>query len=415
MKNDLSSLLSARDLDAIFVTGSGQHNSAMVYLTGGGHLTGADVIVPRGGEPILFYRPMERDEAARTGLRTKNLEDYGYADLLKACGGDHIQATARRCQLMLREAGVERGRVALYGKRDAGEVFAIFSAVQAAMPGLSFVGEMSDSTLMQAMMTKDANEIERIRQMGRITTSVVGQAADFLSAQRVKDDRLVDADGTPITIGDVKRRINLWLVERGAENPEGTIFSIGYDAAVPHSSGAARDELRLGQTIVFDIFPCEPGGGYFYDFTRTWCLGYAPDEVLAAYETVLEAYTQMVAALQVNTPFKDYQSKVCDFFEAKGHPTVRKSPQTQEGFVHSLGHGLGLNVHERPWSGSNATEGDVLRPGTVFTIEPGLYYPSRKFGVRLEDTLWMRPDDSPAGAHAEVFVEYPMDLVLPVK
>ena len=87
-----------------------------------------------------------------------------------------------------------------------------------------------------------------------------------------------------------KRRINLWLAERGADNPEGTIFAIGRDAGVPHSTGTASDPLRLGQTIVYDIFPCEAGGGYYYDFTRTWCLGYAPDAVQALYQDVLDVY-----------------------------------------------------------------------------------------------------------------------------
>ena len=95
------------------------------------------------------------------------------------------------------------------------------------------------------------------------------------------EDMLIGRDGEPVTIGQVKGLINLWLAERGAENPEGTIFAIGRDAAVPHSSGNPSDILRLGQTIVFDIYPCEAGGGYFYDFTRTWCLGYAPDDVQA--------------------------------------------------------------------------------------------------------------------------------------
>ena len=415
MKTDLHSLMQNRSLDAILVTGPGQHNPAMVYLTGGGHLTSAELIYKAGADPILFFRSMERDEAARTGLTVKNLDDYKFQELLKVCGGDHIQAMALRYQKMLTDTGVTSGRVALYGKMDAGQALAVFSAVQSAMPGLTFVGELNDSTLLQAMMTKDETEVARIRQMGKITTAVVGQVADFLGSHRAKQEVLVASDGTPLTIGDVKRRINLWLAEQGAENPEGTIFAIGYDSAVPHSTGTDHDVLHLGQTIVFDIFPCEPGGGYFYDFTRTWCLGYAPDETLALYETVLEAYTRMIAALKGYSPFQEYQRQVCEFFEAKGHPTVKSDPQTQEGYVHSLGHGLGLHVHERPVSGVTATESDILAPGVVVTIEPGLYYPSRKLGVRLEDTVWMRPDSSTFGARSEVLVEYPMELVIPVK
>ncbi|MFZ6031039.1 MAG: M24 family metallopeptidase [Chloroflexota bacterium] len=410
MKQQLNDLLASRNLDAILVTGPGQHNPPMVYLTGGGHLTQADLIQKRGAAPVLFYRPMERDEAARTGLATKNLDDYKYHELLKACSGNPIEATALRYKQMLTDAGVTSGRVTLYGQNDVGASFAIFSTLQRIMPELTLTGEVGDTLLFEAMMTKDEAEIARIRQMGKVTTAVVGQVADFLASQQAQDGVLVGKDGIPVTIGAVKRLINLWLAERGAENPEGTIFAQGYDAAIPHSTGNDEAALRLGQTIVFDIFPCEAGGGYFYDFTRTWCLGYAPDEALAIYEQVQQAYQLTINALRMNTPFKNYQRQVCEFFERHGHPSIKSAPQTQEGYVHSVGHGLGLHVHERPFSGLTSTSADILAPGSVFTVEPGLYYPARKLGVRLEDTVWMRPDGT-----AEVLVDYPMELLIPVK
>ena len=87
-----------------------------------------------------------------------------------------------------------------------------------------------------------------------------------------------------------------------------------------------------------------------------------------------------------------------------------KNPQTEDGYVHSLGHGLGLHVHERPAFSTSANLADRLLPGSVVTIEPGLYYPGRGLGVRLEDTVWVRPDGV-----IEVLAEYPLDLVLPLK
>jgi len=69
-----------------------------------------------------------------------------------------------------------------------------------------------------------------------------------------------------------------------------------------------------------------------------------------------------------------------------------------------------LNVHEQPWFGMNATEEDRLIPGAVFTLEPGLYYPEKNMGVRIEDTLYVSPDGK-----IQSLVEYPLDLVLPIK
>jgi Xaa-Pro aminopeptidase len=77
------------------------------------------------------------------------------------------------------------------------------------------------------------------------------------------------------------------------------------------------------------------------------------------------------------------QEAAQDVYEAAGHKTTRSHPGTNEGYVHSLGHGVGLNIHERP-SLSHFGQ-DILQRGTVISIEPGLYYPDQGYGVRLED------------------------------
>jgi len=409
MKTDIDRLMQKHDLDAILITGAAQHNPAMIYMTGIAHVTSADLIKKRGCEPVLFYNSMERDEATKTGLATKNLSDYKLLELLKETNGDYLKALVLRYKQMLIEFGVTSGRVALYGKTDIGNAYAQFTALQALMPELTFVGELDNSMLFEAMATKDDAEVEHIRHMGKITVEVVGKVAEYLTSLPVENDTLIKADGKPLTIGDIKRNINLWLAESGAENPEDTIFAIGRDAGVPHSSGTATDFIRLGQTIVFDIFPCEAGGGYFYDFTRTWCLGYAPDDVLALYEDVLAVFNRMKSSFALGMHCPEYQKMTCDLFEAQGHPTIQSNPQTEEGYVHSLGHGVGLNIHERPWFGKNAAPDEIIAPGSVFTCEPGLYYPSRQMGVRIEDTFWARPD-----GQITPIVEYPVDLVLPI-
>jgi Xaa-Pro aminopeptidase len=382
----------------------------MVYLTGGAHLTNADLIKPRGMPATLFHAPMERDEAARTGLPTKNISDYNLNGILKEARGDQLKAAVIRYTCMFQELGITQGRVALYGRIEAGAAFALFNALQQAMPGITFVGEIGTSVLLQAMATKDAQEVARIRKMGEITTRVVAKVADFLTYQPARNGQLRNKDGSLVTIQQVKQKIDLWLAEEGAENPKGSIFAIGYDSAVPHSSGTLNDPLSLGKTIIFDIFPCEPGGGYFYDFTRTWCLGYAPDETQSLYEDVREAYQRAMNALRLGEPCQSYQKLVCDYFESRGHPTIQSNPQTQSGYVHGLGHGVGLNIHERPAFSAASPELERLEPGNVITIEPGLYYPDRGLGVRLEDSVYAHPDGM-----FEILAPFPLDLILPVK
>jgi Xaa-Pro aminopeptidase len=410
MKADLDQLMQEKKFDALLITGSAQHNPAMYYFTGSRHVTSGDLVKKRGEAPVLFCNPMERDEAALTGLPTRSLSDYRLQDLIKECNGNHVQATAIRYQKMLMDLGIHSGKIAIYGKVEVGPSFAVYSALQNLMPDIELVGEVTDQVMLQARATKDMAEIERIRNMGQITTTVVGKVVDYLTSQHTRDDVLTKSDGSPLTIGEIKAKIDLWVAELGAENPEGTIFSMGRDAGVPHSAGNLSEPLRLGKTIIFDFYPCEQGGGYFYDFTRTWCLGYAPDDVQALYENVHSVYQQLITELRVGTPTSDYQKRTCDLFEAQGHPTIQSNPQTQEGYVHSLGHGVGLNIHERPWFSTLNPATEALKPYQVFTVEPGLYYPERGMGVRIEDTVWVRPD-----GQIEVLAPFPYDLVLPVK
>jgi Xaa-Pro aminopeptidase len=411
MKSDIDTLMQSRNLDAILILGNAENNPPMYYLTGGGHVSGATLIKKRGEEAILFHQDMERGEAAKTGLKTRSYSEYPWQELLKEAGGDPALMSALRLQRIFKDHNIT-GRVGLYGHTDVSSTFAMLTHFQKRVPEIELVGEARDGSLfMYAMETKDEAEVERIRRMGRVTTEVVGLTAEYLTSREVKEDEvLLKEDGTPLTIGDVKQKINLWLAERGAVPSEGYIFSIGRDAGLPHSQGNPDDLLRLGQTIVFDIYPQEQGGGYFYDFTRTWSLGYATPEAQKLYDQVKEVFDKVMENFDLNVPFKDMNKLTCEEFGKMGHQTPMTTPAPVEGYVHSLGHGLGLNVHERPWSGLTATDDNLLKPGVVVTSEPGLYYPEKGMGVRIEDSLWIRPDGT-----AEILAEYPYDFVLKMK
>ena len=411
MKSDLDTLMQSRNLDAILITGNANYNPPMYYLTGGGHISSATLIKKRGGEPVLFCNDMERDEAANTGLKIIPYSLYSYKELLKEAHGNPSLTSAILYKRMFTDLGVH-GRVGIYGNTELGSAFATFAQLQEIMPELNLVGEQSnDSLFMKAMETKDLFEVDRIRKMGAATIEVVRRTAEYLTSLEVRaDEVLLKEDASILTIRDVKAKINLWIAELGVENPEGTIFAIGRDAGVPHSVGNPEDLLRLGQTIVFDIYPCEAGGGYFYDFTRTWSLGYATPAAQKLYDEVKAVYDRLLDEFDLNAPFKDYQRLTCELFENNGHQTPLNTLAPVEGYVHSVGHGVGLNIHERPWSGLSATDDNILKPGVVFTSEPGLYYPEKGLGVRIEDTYWVRPDGK-----IEILAEYPYDFVLKMK
>lgn len=412
MKSDLDAIMQARNLDAFVVFGNAENNPPMYYLTGGGHVSHATVIKKRGSDAVYFYNDMERDEAAKSGLKLIPYSKYDYNELLKKAEGNLLLASALRYQQMFEEVGVTKGRVGVYGHYDVSTVFGTLNHLQKLMPNIEFVGEArDDSIFLRAMETKDENEVERIRKMGKVTTTVVGKVKEYLTSRDVREDEvLLKEDGTPLTVGDVHSKIRLWVSEHGAELPSGFIFAIGRDAGVPHSAGTPTDLMRLGQTIVFDFYPAEAGGGYYYDFTRTWSLGYTTPEAQALFDQVKEIYDTLNDNFDLNVPFKDYQRMTCEFFEGKGHQTPLNTKAPIEGYVHSLGHGVGLNIHERPFSGLTASDDQRLAPGVIITSEPGLYYPEKGMGVRIEDTLWVRPDGV-----MEKLVDYPYDFVLPMK
>jgi len=409
VKTEIEQLMDEDQIDLLWITGSAINNPAMVYVTGGGFLTRADYFQKRGEKPVLFHASMERDEAAKTGLPTKCYDQIAMAEYLKQCDGDQIQAQILLYEKILKELNFQSGRIALYGTMDVGTGLVVFSGIKQKFPEIEFVGYKLDGVLLRARATKDFEEVDRVRNMGKATIYVAEMLIDYLTHCPVRGGVLFDDMDRPLTVSVVKNKIDLWLSEKGAENPEGTIFSLGRDAAVPHSAGNPSDVVREGVPIVFDIFPREKGGGYFHDFTRTWCLGYAPDEVLRLYEDVLEVYRKVISQIQANQPFYTYHKMTCELFEMKGHPTVMMEAGTQAGYVHGLGHGVGLEVHELPYFNAVRGEKNHLKPGSVFTIEPGLYYPEMNMGVRLENTFWMRP-----GGELENLADFPLELVLPM-
>jgi Xaa-Pro aminopeptidase len=93
-----------------------------------------------------------------------------------------------------------------------------------------------------------------------------------------------------------------------------------------------------------------------------------------------------------------------------GHPTIQSDKKTLKGYVHSLAHGIGLDVHEGPGFYKRDANKDILLPGTVITVEPGLYYPHEGIGARIEDTVWVRPD-----GELETLADYPKELVLEIE
>jgi Xaa-Pro aminopeptidase len=408
MKQDLDYLMEARGLDAALVAGATHDNPAMYYMTNGAEVSGGYVLKKRGEEPVLLCSPIEREGAAASGLAVVNMGKYDYVTILRETGGQ-LAATVELYRRVFADLNVS-GKVGFYGMGDRGRAWVLLKTLDAQLADIEVYGDFDVTLIDEARATKDEAEAERIREIGRRTCAIVERTVEFLKSHQVKDKALVQADSTPLTIGRVHEEINRFIAEERLEDPQHFIFAIGRDAGIPHSKGIPEDVVTLGKPIVFDIFPCEAGGGYFFDMTRTFCLGYASPEIEKAYQDVYDCIEKLIGAFEAGTEARFYQQMTCEFFESRGHPTVATDTKTEEGYVHSIGHGLGLAVHEEPRFSDVPSNTDVLRPGHVFTVEPGLYYPERGYGIRIEDVIWID-----AGGAVHNLTDFSKELVIEIE
>ncbi len=413
MRSDLPSLMHARGLDALLVLGPDGKacaNAAFTYFVGGAHVTSGEVIVRADGATFLLHNAMERDEAAKTGLTLIDRSCYDYPALLRAHGGQPIPAYAALLCQVLRDVDAGQ-RLGIYGVSEVNTALRLVDALTCEGK-LEIIAEGEDDVITQARKTKDAHEATLIRRACQLAEEVIGETQTFLQSHRARDGVLVRSDGAALTVGDVKRFIRARAAERNLQGAD-CIFAIGRDASVPHSAGNDADPIQLGRTIVFDFFPRVPEG-YHADITRTWCLGYAPPQVERAWQTVMEAHALAESRFNLRDFTWSYNEVVCDLFESRGYATLRQNPRTTRGYVHSLGHGFGLAVHEAPSISLKGWRPDeVFQPGVVFCNEPGLYDPDDPaggWGVRVEDDYWF---DVEGALHR--LTSYPRDLVLPLR
>lgn len=256
----------------------------------------------------------------------------------------------------------------------------------------------SDDVVQTIRATKMDEEIEAIREAQSANEAAMRTAERLLVDASVEDGVLVHG-GEPLTSERVKQEIEMTLLRNGCSLDE-TIVACGESAADPHDRGSGP--LEAGETIIVDIFPRNKESKYHADMTRTFVKGAPSDEAMARYEVTEEAVTAAFDVLEPGATGADVHNAVCDVYEDAGYATFRSDDSTETGFIHSTGHGVGLDVHELP---RLSPSGEELEPGHVVTIEPGLYDPDVG-GVRIEDLAVVTEDGY------ENLTDYPKQFVV---
>ncbi len=386
MKSDLDRILQERGIDALIVVGPdglGESNAPFRYFVGAAHLTGT-VLKRRERPPLLLHSDMERGAAQATGLELVSLSRWPIKEIFESVG-DPLSARVELHRRIFADLGIA-GRVALAGVDELGSALPFWERLRAAVPGLQVVLEPGETVLDRAVLTKDAGELALLEKVAEGACAIVEELRDLLVRAPVHGGALADGSGA-LTVGRLRRFVNERLHARGLQSPEGFILSTNGDASVPHHQGDDAHVMASGDVVLFDFFP-RGAGGYHHDITRTWSLGTPRPEVQAAFDDVRGCFEHVMARVRPGASTRDLQAETCAFFEGRGHVTIRLDPTATSGYVHSLGHGIGLEVHEKPhFPTFRAGQDTHLEPGMVITIEPGLYYPERSLGVRIEDTV----------------------------
>jgi len=407
MRSDIDTLMQERNIDAILVSGKPSVSSDFLYLAGPLKLTGGYLLKRRGAPTTIICGLMERDEAAKSGLPVKLYSDFEYRKIFKESKNE-LEASARFILRLLKVMNCGK-RIAFYGVGSIPHTVRLVEHLRQ-QNDFEFVFETEDSILKEARVTKDEDEIAAIKEVGRKAQEVFSEVVEYL-ATSTEEDGILHRDGEPLTIGRVKAFIKLESEKRNIDvSKEEVIFAQGKDAAVPHSRGEPEQKIRTGTTLVFDFCPQDPKTGYFFDITRTFCVGYVPEEVRIIYERVLEVQTRILETLEVGETARHYDEVCSEMFEGWGYDTPRKTPGTTKGYVHGLGHGIGLQIHEPPRLSVLSKKDEPLKPGFVFTVEPGLYFPEEGYGVRIEDVVAIHED-----GRIENLTPFSKALLVPLK
>ncbi len=313
----------------------------LVYLTGYGpppleRLTA--LVIRPGSDPVMIVPELERPLAAGSRVGA-GVELVGWAD-----GADPYAAAA---DLLPRE-----GRVAVGDRMWASHLLGL----QAAAPACAF--EPASPVIGKLRSVKDADELTALARAGRGADETFRRICDTRFEGRREEEVAAD-------LADL-------LVQSGHRRADFTIVASGPNGASPHHEPGGRT-IRSRDAVVLDF-----GGelaGYYSDTTRTVVVGEPPPGFAEVYDLVHEAQEAGFGAAGPGVAAQEVDRAARRVIADAGYGEL---------FIHRTGHGIGLEVHEPPY----IVEGNEtpLRPGTTFSIEPGIYLQGR-FGVRIEDIV----------------------------
>lgn len=249
-----------------------------------------------------------------------------------------------------------------------------------ALKKLGYKIKIKPDPFYEKRLVKTIEEKNHIRHVLMQMEKALKEALLFLQKSKIKG-KFVYRGKERVTSELLKQIVNSSLMNAGCVAHH-TIIASGVQGSLPHHEGTGP--IIAHTPIIFDIFPRNSHSLYWGDMTRTVVKGKPSDEVKKMYRAVFEANARARDKVAAGVSAKKIHQIAADCMEKRGFKTEQMNGRMQ-GFIHSTGHGLGLDIHELP---SVSTIGKPLKKGNVITIEPGLYY-EKHGGIRLEDVVYV--------------------------
>lgn len=320
---------------------------------------------------IEMGRARKHSRASRVGCPANYAPDGGLS-------GDRETATAQAAAECLRRAGVRRV--------TADRTLPLIFAEVIRQSGIEVECDMEMGVAERR--AKDAEEIAWLREAQGATEGAMQMACEIVARADAASDGVLLHEGRALTSERLRTLIDINLLEIGYANVP-AIVAGGPQGADCHDIGSG--DLKTGQPVIIDIFPCNRATLYNGDCTRTVVHGDIPDEIVRMHAVVLEAKAAAIGATRAGATGEAVHLATATAMTAGGYSMglpQDDSPDSYCAMTHGTGHGVGLGVHEPPLLD---IKGPELIVGDVLTIEPGLYSKSIG-GVRVEDMVAVTAD-----------------------
>ena len=335
--------------------------------------------VEAGDRRVATVSVLDADKVEPLGIEIADVYALG-RDELQGQGLSREQVDHEIALRLCRELGVTSARVP--------PTFPLAVADHLRAGGIELIPD--EELFVERRRTKSGAQLEGIRRAQAAADAAMAVAAE-----------MIHAGGT--TAEAVRAAMQAVCEDRGCELPDDVVVAPGAQGAVGHDSGSGP--LDDGEPVVVDIWPRDKASRCWADMTRTFIAGGGePSEEIARYWALTrESLRRIYPMIRAGADGPAIYAASCEPYHEAGLKTqLNKEPGTvlRDGFFHGLGHGVGLDIHERPGLGRSP---DTLRAGDVITLEPGCY--SKQLGgVRLEDLVLVLDDG------AELLTDFPYDL-----